>query len=991
MTFIKELNKPLTYYCHVKLYMRRWKRGKHFYKSSLSNIFSVIWLATAITAIVTYAYPIGDYLSNEAVKNYNDFLITSIPTQAAVVGIIIPIIFALVEQLFKNQDTFFKAFLYWSKVIHLTISSLLLVLFLSIQIVLSIKITAATFWLSFSWFSLNLIGTIRLVLVSLSFFFPARRFALLLSYIGEILLPAEIRRNLDVAVKSTKDTKALCFQGFIQNLYDKIISNGTDNEKRDTPKTKEILHHLSIPALESIRNGAHEDFQDQLKFLIDAHTYLITRSGVSGNTNDNYATLSTSPFWGWGMAQFMDWNNPYRQIITECVAKIEIDSRFYETYCYYCIRGIYERIVDYSPQRITGNAVEWATMAHYVLMHHVFKQAISNLPTPPIPGEEITLPTHLKNTYISAIKTYISAWESLKQEITFHLVAKEQPIERKRFKDLDAHLKENAYSICRCVSNGDKWGALWLIDTHLRWNERLYRISQTNYWQKGSLEIFSRNFHDLIEAPESLIGEEQKIHAVIITYNLWFDTTLALYGLLWGHSDENDTSFPKEIASSLYHQRTIDNVSRTPGLYGQLSDGFDLLCSFIRIKSSRQYEASITEKLGRGFNNPFDSSKISGRVYVSGGGNYIYETFSNLILSYAYKVQERQFLLSHRIDGLLPELSKNADQAHNVSTSLQMLIGTIERQSTEKIKDIYLFNHNKEISAAQAKYYKRTIIIHIKSIKDRINNRYIKVLKETPISQRLIEIERGRAEVRIFQEIQHKFPVSLFTTCHSVNTINPLEMMINARIGGCPKEIFVEHQACIKTMPDGSLDSYTDTCLNEILKLPLSLALQKLGKENYTPRTPLDFWKNFKAAVNEVKQNGYTPIILDSTTYLDFLNSWEHNIGDQVGIKPIDFGHNFQQIFQEKYGENYRKHLYNEPVFAWRSADTNCFIILGKEQLKEAMYRKYADNTHLSLHYQLDNEENSEGIVEYKCEYDVSVIGTRAHYINVEALQETDY
>ncbi|MEZ5918980.1 MAG: hypothetical protein R3D66_03375 [Alphaproteobacteria bacterium] len=64
--------------------------------------------------------------------------------------------------------------------------------------------------------------------------------------------------------------------------------------KTDYPKTEEILHHLSIPVLESIRNGAHEEFQNHLDFLIKAHAFLIIESGVIGEVDDNYAIFHKS-------------------------------------------------------------------------------------------------------------------------------------------------------------------------------------------------------------------------------------------------------------------------------------------------------------------------------------------------------------------------------------------------------------------------------------------------------------------------------------------------------------------------------------------------------------------------------------------------------------------------------------------------------------------------------------------------------------------------
>ncbi|MEZ5918981.1 MAG: hypothetical protein R3D66_03380 [Alphaproteobacteria bacterium] len=103
------------------------------------------------------------------------------PTQAAIVGIIIPIIFALVEQLFKNQDTFFKAFLHWSKVVQLTISSLSHCVVSNNTACLTITNYPLTFVFTFPLASIqHFRNNAPCAGAAVSFFFPEKRFSLIL-------------------------------------------------------------------------------------------------------------------------------------------------------------------------------------------------------------------------------------------------------------------------------------------------------------------------------------------------------------------------------------------------------------------------------------------------------------------------------------------------------------------------------------------------------------------------------------------------------------------------------------------------------------------------------------------------------------------------------------------------------------------------------------------------------------------------------------------
>ncbi len=958
--------------------MSKWKKGKKFYKRSALGIFSFLWICIPVIAVASYFLQCGDFVQDTTKETYDKFLAVATPTQAAIVGIIIPIIFALVEQIFKNQDTFFKAFMYWSKVVQLILSSLLLVLFLMAQLALPLNISPLVYVSTFLWLAFNIWGTIRLVLVSLSFFFPKRRFDLILSYIGQIVLPVEIKQNLNISIRQAHGVSELLFKGFFQKIIDRLTLR-----KSDCPKTEEILHHLSVPVLESIRNGAHEEFQNQLKFLIEAHAFLIVESGVVGEENDNYATLSTNQFWG--MEQFRNWNDPYRQIIAECVSKIEHDDRFFRTCSHYCVLDPYRRIAGKSPQRITGSAIEWATMVHYSLMKHIFKLAAANLDESVAVGHEVTMPAYLNNTYLASIKIYIGSWESLRQSIVIKLKDKEKPLDVKYLQDLETHLRESVFSICRSVSNGDKNGALWLLDTFLRWNDNLPRLGQSG-WRIEANSDLSRNFLQTIETLGLDHTEDERHDAIVTIYNLWFDTALTLYGLLWSFSDQTKSDFPKEIAAQLYSQKLMDTSSRSDTLYRKLSKGKDLLYSFIRIMVDPQYESRITDSLGRGFRSPFDGAKISGRCYVGSGGNYLYETFANLLIAHAHN---KKVVHEHHLNEAFEFLLENGEHVGTILISLGALINALQSRSVDQIQAIYSFTSVTEISAAKAKYYKKASILRVESFRDELQNLYNQTVIEAEISQDIIKVKRAEVERQIFDNIENKYPINLFSQASYTDpyATQPLAKAANLHIRTCPKEVFVEPEPRLKVMPDDTLTMFSSLCEENVLNWPLSLALNNLGRQEYKPTSPNDFWELFKTAIHRVQGNGQTPIILDSTGYVHFLDVWEHDF-QREPVRPTDFVHGFEKSFESKYGNKYMKHLYNTPVFEWRLRGTNGFIILGKEQLQEVLFRRYADNAILDLDFKPFDETPEQGAVVYQWEYEAKVLGVEAHYISVAGLNE---
>ena len=981
---VSSFRSPVSYNSLVKPYLKKWRKGKRFYKKLALNTFYLLWGLIPLIAVGTYFFELGPIVSIKNQKAFSSFLSVATPTQAAIVGIIIPIIFALVEQLFKNQDTFFKAFLYWSKVVQLTISSLLLVLFLMTQLVLPIEVTSLTFVFTFLWFALNVLGAMRLVLVSVSFFFPKKRFSLILGYIRQVALPAEIERNLATTLRSTNELSSLLFNGFLQKALDRI-----PKRKIDCPKTQEILHHLSIPVLESIRNGAYEEFQNHLDFLIEAHAFLVTESGVIGEVDDNYSILSTNPFWG--MKQFMNWNDPYRQIITESASKVEHDDRFFRTCSHYCVLGVYNRIAGKAPQRITGSSIEWATMVHYSLMNHIFKMAAAHLEENSPAGHEITLPAYLNNAYLAGVKTYIGSWESLKQSIVIHLKDKEHALDVKYLQDLETHLRECIFSICRCVVNGDRSGSFWLLDTFLRWNDNLPRLGQSG-WLLESQRGFAGNFHQMIENLSADHTDEMRHDAIISIYNLWFDTALTLYGSLWGYSGQIGADFPKIIAAQLYNQRVVDQASRTDHLYQKLTKSTDLLHSFIRLMSDSQYEANITDRLGRGFRNPFDDDKISGRCYVSGGGNYLYETFANLMLAHAASVRKGSILQERSINNALEFILEDGERVGAITHSLISLLNALRSHSLEQIQSIYSHNFGATISSSKAKFYKKVSILRVEAFREEIQSRYDQSVIDAPISQELMRAKREEAEAQIFDGIELKFPVSLFSQCAYTDPYSrqTLSQTVRCARTSTFKEVFIERHQRFQTTQDNVLYPNIQDCENIVLNWPLSLALDRLGWHEYRPDSAHNFWRTFKESIDSVRQQGLTPIVLDSANYIQFLDSWEHGM-EREPVRPADFVHSFDENFQQNYGDKYKKHLYDTPVFNWRLHNTNAFIILGQEQLEGVLFRRYADNTILELGFKPLEEAPHKGAVVFQWEYDVEISGGNVHRINLEAINEDDF
>ena len=207
---IKGKTKPLLISGLVNKELSHWKKSKSFFTIRLLKIFVRVWVSVPILCTALYFshlfkirlpselfIPMNGRLYND----YNQVLITAANVQGTLVGIVIPVIFALVEQLFRDQDSHFKAFLYWSRVIWLIMSSLGFLVFTLMHLSFSPERTYVTFYFSLSWFVLNVIGTAYLIAISIKFFFSSSRHLLIKKYTGQVLLLKETERNLASALR----------------------------------------------------------------------------------------------------------------------------------------------------------------------------------------------------------------------------------------------------------------------------------------------------------------------------------------------------------------------------------------------------------------------------------------------------------------------------------------------------------------------------------------------------------------------------------------------------------------------------------------------------------------------------------------------------------------------------------------------------------------------------------------------------------------------
>ncbi|MEZ5918979.1 MAG: hypothetical protein R3D66_03370 [Alphaproteobacteria bacterium] len=362
-------------------------------------------------------------------------------------------------------------------------------------------------------------------------------------------------------------------------------------------------------------------------------------------------------------------------------------------------------------------------------------------------------------------------------------------------------------------------------------------------------------------------------------------------------------------------------------------------------------------------------------------------------MAHAASINNGRAVHEHHLNGIFEYILEDGERVGAITHSLNSLLNAIRSHSLEQIQSIYLHNSSAEVSRSRAKYYKNASILRIEAFKDEIQNRYNQAVIDAPISQEIMRTKRAEAEAQIFDGIERKFPVSLFSRCAYTDPYSrqTLSQPVRCARTATFKEVFIEPHQRFQTTQENVLSPNIQNCEEIVLNWPLSLALDRLGWREYRPNSPNQFWENLTDAIQHIRSSNLTPVILDSTGYLMFIDRWEnHGNWQNASPPPETFTSHFDENYQEQYGEQYRKHFYDTPTYRWRLRGVNGFFVLGQEQLQEVKFRKYANDTILDLDFEPFDEAPERGRVVFQWEYDIKISGDNVHSIIVDGLNEDD-
>ncbi len=248
-------------------------------------------------------------------------------------------------------------------------------------------------------------------------------------------------------------------------------------------KIKEMISDLTSEARAAISSGEEVVYEEVLNNLVIFHISLINAGKYINERGqvDNYALVPA----GNGLFAHevhQEWTLCYQNLIIEVVSQLSRNRSYFERMSYvpgHLFSGMYE----IKNPKILNNIIQLQSS----LFYHLELWWVKTIEDQQRLDHNMCSPASLSppfySVYDSALKTFIGAWEQLKNfyfpptEISNNPNWDEL---RAIFPYYETHLYETVIYLFRSVISGDQEAALWLLDVLLRWpSDHKYRFHES--------------------------------------------------------------------------------------------------------------------------------------------------------------------------------------------------------------------------------------------------------------------------------------------------------------------------------------------------------------------------------------------------------------------------------------------------------------------------------------------------------------------------------
>ena len=726
-----------------------------------------------------------------------------------------------------------------------------------------------------------------------------------------------------------------------------------NEEKMASLSIDDILSELITKAQIDMEGSEEAAFREALGELVDMHAALIQGGDFVTDTGqrDNYANLSNSDH-VLGVAMHILWAREYHRLLETAVERLPVSDTYFNHMVHVPGRLI-EKLKDVRPIAIPSHFTRLSRSMHYSLNRWWARSVEEQGMLKHGPCDPTTLRAPAHTLYDAAIREYVGAWESLKNDR--FLPSGNEALTWGQYEEISKlyieHLNSTLFMMFDNLILGNKDGAEWLCDSLIKWWGMIHlRLDHTGYFirdkSKLTLELTQKSWKEAMKAIDFAmptldeVGAPEALWAVCI-HNYWVDLCcVSLYTLMrFGKTCECERSLPAHLARYLGKGMALRAGGERIGTHWPIQRLEDLLIAIIRQYYfdggyNQGYRARMDEIVERIFGQG-KPSMVPGRSYSESGMDDLGALSDGQLVLLCLLIKEDWTPPARLIETIQIWGGEDNDGLRGFTKQLEQWKTRLNEAHFQEYKCLFTciqadFGAIKNLEDAAA-----TLNVGLDQLIDSIKGFRENRLRDAKISdERLKDVARW-SSISGFKKDSGGVPISLF------------------RKVLCSKEEYIEHSLIIRDMNKGEFveppmeqraineQGWFDRTINSyVAGSVMADILKSLSPESVDVDSQLAYWGQIQIATSIIRKAGGTPILLIAgPAEPRWLLDWEISNYDEDVERPEGLRFVREKQFTQ---EGYFGSLNDIPVFVAPIGAGSSYLI-SQESLDTLNFTEFED------------------------------------------------
>ncbi|MDD9997659.1 MAG: hypothetical protein OXQ89_07935 [Rhodospirillaceae bacterium] len=752
-------------------------------------------------------------------------------------------------------------------------------------------------------------------------------------------------------------------------------------KRRDLDLTMEqLFDDLKGEGMGALRSNDRRVFS---RVLAELEALLVSLIKVSAFTNeagapDNYSNLAHR--WSaFGEPVYERWTRVLMDLFREVGNEIASEEEYFKKLLYVPVRmfasldrtainRILVHLVDLPPILFSSLGDWWVrTLEQQGTMDHG-------------PCEMATVRPPYSGTYESMVRSYVGAWESLKNEC--FLQSDGEARDWTYYRDVgtyfERHLQRSVLLVGGCVYRGDKTGAVWMNDVLLKWISELdyHFASDVHYFRREkfiTFEVLHREWGEArteieIEDEELEYGNVQRSVLGVALRNYWTDACCLLAYLLsiWGRDGESEKNLAALLLRSLIDGRSLVGGSHSAQGMSPIVNADELLLSMLR-------QRYVDGGYGEGYRGRLDSlarqlagitaeTMVPGRVY---GGIDIddSDSFRDGQLALLLSVTGRDWKPGEGVERLLREWLRSDDaKLRSFSGDLEQWKDRLGGESFGRYENLFeCLNQDEGWTYENAM---TTLVQAIEDLAISIDAMRTEALEQVPISEERLEEIGAWASVTGFSQETGAFPLPLFGAVRST-TEGEFERrsftLQRENKGKYTEPAMAQRVTNEREWFDRTIGNFVGTFL-------LRDALEKIELRDVETRSPVTYWEQVSVYAERAAHDGYHPLLLlENRTKPRWVYEWLSRFTESTD-RPR---HLVVRRDPQVRSHAYIGHMNNVAVYFAPSLSAGSSVLIISETLVSVCFREFDNGNKVLVEPEAIEGESS--IINLKLSWDSTI------------------